>query len=118
MRLRISHRGRGQAIGLAAVVMVSMVGMLALVVDAGIFWQTQRELQKAADAAALAGVVRLPHDQVGAVAVAQQYSTDNVTIAGRFCTHVPTSANGGITATPGWNSTSSVYTLTVALQCP
>jgi hypothetical protein len=40
--------------------MIALLGALALVVDVGLLWTTQRELQKTVDAAAMAGVVLLP----------------------------------------------------------
>jgi hypothetical protein len=42
---------------LAAVAMVSLVGMMAFVIDAGTFFVIRRELQNAADAGALAGAM-------------------------------------------------------------
>jgi len=51
----IRHRCSGQTFSIAAVAMVAMVGALAMVIDAGIFFVIQRRLQTAADSAALAG---------------------------------------------------------------
>lgn len=56
----MSVRQRAQATGMAAVAMVAMVSLLAFVVDAGMFFVIRRELQNAADAAALAGAADLP----------------------------------------------------------
>jgi Flp pilus assembly protein TadG len=50
----------GQALVLVAVSMAALVGMAALVIDGGSWWRTQRQLQTAADAAALAGAQQLP----------------------------------------------------------
>jgi len=55
MRGVIEHRQRGQSIAFAAVAMVAVVGAVAIVIDAGIFFVVQRQLQTAADAGALAG---------------------------------------------------------------
>ena len=55
----IVRRQRGQALGLASVGIVAMVGMLAFVIDAGNFFVIRRELQNIADTAALAGAETL-----------------------------------------------------------
>ena len=49
------HRRPAQVLPMAAVAMVALVGSLAMVVDTGIFFVIQRQLQSAADAGALAG---------------------------------------------------------------
>jgi hypothetical protein len=49
------RRRPAQAIVVAAVAMVAVVGGLAMVIDAGMFFVIQRQLQAAADAGALAG---------------------------------------------------------------
>lgn len=58
MSIRRSRK-RGQAMALGAVAMVAMVGFLAFVIDAGMFFMIRRELQNTADAAALAGAAFL-----------------------------------------------------------
>ncbi len=55
MRRRVGQRQSGQAIVVAAVAVVSLVGALAMVMDLGMFFVVQRQLQSAADAGALAG---------------------------------------------------------------
>src|ERR1700730_3239662 len=60
MRRPLGHRQRGQSIVLAAVAMVAIVGGIAIVIDAGIFFVVQRQLQTAADAGALAGAWHNP----------------------------------------------------------
>jgi uncharacterized membrane protein len=49
------HRAPAQTIVIAAVAMVAVVGAVAMVIDAGMFFVIQRQLQSAADAGALAG---------------------------------------------------------------
>jgi hypothetical protein len=44
----------GQVLPIAAIAMVAMIGALAMVVDTGMFYVTQRQLQASSDAAALA----------------------------------------------------------------
>ena len=50
------HRQRGQMTVLALYAAIVLTGAVALVVDAGVFFVTQRQLQTAVDAAALAAV--------------------------------------------------------------
>jgi hypothetical protein len=51
---------RGQAIVLTVLALIVMIGMAALVLDAGAWFRTDRRLQGTADAAALAGAQDLP----------------------------------------------------------
>src|SRR3990172_4760299 len=74
MRLRCE---KGQVTTLAAVFMLSVLGLGALVVDAGAWFQTHRAAQAAADAAALAGAQALPEDPAGARALALAYANEN-----------------------------------------
>ena len=66
------------------------VGMCAVVVDAAWYWANNLRIQRAADAAALAGVVWLPGDATTAVRVAREEATKNGY----------TSGIGGYTVTP------------------
>src|SRR6266851_4935095 len=50
------RRQPAQTFIMAALGMVSMIGALSMVVDAGVYFVLQRQLQNAADAAALAAV--------------------------------------------------------------
>jgi hypothetical protein len=54
--MRLRTRTRGQAIVMAAAAMVALVGAGAMVVDMGVFFVIQRQMQNAADTAALAAV--------------------------------------------------------------
>jgi Putative Flp pilus-assembly TadE/G-like len=56
MTVRLKHRQRAQITPLALYAALVLVGALSLVVDAGVFFVTQRQLQTAVDAAALAAV--------------------------------------------------------------
>ena len=55
-------RGRGQILVLFAAILTILLGFSALVVDLSWVWVNQLRVQRAADAAALAGVVYLPGD--------------------------------------------------------
>jgi Putative Flp pilus-assembly TadE/G-like len=54
--VQLRHRQRAQITPLALYAMLILVGALSLVVDAGVFFVTQRQLQTAVDAAALTAV--------------------------------------------------------------
>ena len=83
--LRRASRERGQSLVIITVFMFSLLGMAALAIDAGSWYQTKRSLQADADAAALAGASQLPTGWSTAQAAAQaQYakngdSSDTVT---------------------------------------
>jgi hypothetical protein len=68
---------RGQGLILAAMAMVVIVGLLALVADGGLVLQERRQLQGAADAAALAGAAELPSSPSTAVQRALDYVERN-----------------------------------------
>ena len=61
----------GQGLVVAALAMVVILGVMALVIDAGVFMHERRELQKAADAAALAAAVELSGGGCGPCAASQ-----------------------------------------------
>ena len=67
----------GQAFVFVAVALMALVGMAALVVDGGSWYQADRHLQTAADAAALAGAQHLPTQQSEARTVALDYAQQN-----------------------------------------
>jgi hypothetical protein len=58
-----SRRKSGQAMVLAAAAIALLATMLALVINAGLFFAERRHLQNAADAAALAGAQRIAEEQ-------------------------------------------------------
>jgi Putative Flp pilus-assembly TadE/G-like len=67
----------GQAFVFVAVALMALVGMAALVVDGGSWYQADRRLQTAADAAALAGAQHLPTQQSQARTIALDYAQKN-----------------------------------------
>jgi hypothetical protein len=67
----------GQVAVLVGILMVSLVGMAAFVVDTGSIYSTRRYLQTAADAAALAGAQELP-DWDAAEQAANECGTANI----------------------------------------
>jgi hypothetical protein len=68
---------RGQALVLAALSMVVVLGFAAMAIDVGYWYSQKREVQKAVDAAALAGAQELPDDYVMAETVARDYLARN-----------------------------------------
>jgi len=57
--------------------LVALIGCAVLVLDVGSWFRDKRQLQTAADAAALAGAQSLPNNPAGANALAVQYGTSN-----------------------------------------
>ena len=75
---RLRRRGEGGYVAiLTGLLMVVFVGLAAIAVDLGRSYVVGQQGQRAADAAALAGVVSLPGDQATARATAVRYSTLN-----------------------------------------
>jgi Flp pilus assembly protein TadG len=76
MSARLAHED-GQVIVFVVAILTVLIGISALVIDGGHWFHTQRHLQTAADAAALAGVQNLPSDPTGASGMASSYAQDN-----------------------------------------
>ena len=68
---------RGQVAVIAALLIVSLVGMAALVIDVGSIYEERRSTQTVADAAALAGAQDLPEDPEQAIQTAIIYADLN-----------------------------------------
>ena len=62
---------------MVALFIFALLGLAALTIDTGRGWTMRRELQRTADAAALAAAQYLPQDEAGAVAAANQYIAKN-----------------------------------------
>jgi len=75
--MNVRRSESGQAIVLMTLSLVVIMGMAALVLDVGNWFQTKRRLQGTADAAALAGAQRLPDDPSGAQTMAMSYANQN-----------------------------------------
>lgn len=67
----------GQVLPLTAVLLVALLAVAALGLDLGRLWMVRRDLQQAADAAALAAVQQLPGDPQGARQAAVDYARRN-----------------------------------------
>jgi hypothetical protein len=68
---------RGQGLVLAAFAMVVIFGFAAMAIDVGLFLQERRDLQKSADAAALAGAQELPASPGDAQQKAEEWAEKN-----------------------------------------
>ncbi|MGZ6312015.1 MAG: pilus assembly protein TadG-related protein [Candidatus Limnocylindrales bacterium] len=68
---------RGQVLAIFAASIVLFVAILAIVVDVSWYWANSLKVQRAADAAALAGVVWLPGNVAQGVSTARQEAVKN-----------------------------------------
>jgi hypothetical protein len=97
----------GQAIVLVAALLAVLFGVAGLVIDVGSWYQADRKLQTAADAAALAGAQELPTDQSRAQAVALDFAQRNYAGASVPPPTFPSAGEIDVTATamtPGFFS--------------
>ena len=83
-------RERGQALVLFVLMSLVMIGSVAIVTDISWLWYGNQRMQRAADAAALAGAIYLPGNPTLAYSTARAEATKNGY----------TSGTGGITVTP------------------
>ena len=74
---RSRRRARGQIIVIFAAATVVFMGLSAIVIDVSWYLSSQVRMQRAADAAALAGVVLLPGNVPGAVSLARTEASRN-----------------------------------------
>jgi Flp pilus assembly protein TadG len=73
----LRQRPRGQTAVLYTLAIVALVGGIALCTDVLVMYSNWESMQKAADAAALAGANLLPVDPAGAISTAQSYAIQN-----------------------------------------
>lgn len=71
------RRQAGQTLVLFVLALAVLLGFTAMAIDVGLFYEDRRQLQNAADAAALAGVAELPQKPVAARARAQAWAAKN-----------------------------------------
>ena len=105
--MRVASDDRGQALVIAALLMTLLLGMVGIGVDIGWFQLNLIRMQRAADAAALAGVVYLPGNQTGAFSAAYAEATKNGFTDGA----------GGVTVIPRQDSINNRM-LEVSIQGP
>jgi Flp pilus assembly protein TadG len=80
---------RGQIGILFAFASAAMLGGIALCTDVSVMYLNWHHMQKAVDAAALAGVAYLPEDQVDAISTANNYGQTNGLAASEIGTPIP-----------------------------
>src|SRR5207245_743189 len=77
MRRNSPSDDRGQTLAIVALMLTALFGFMGLVADIGWYELNMVRIQRAADAAALAGVVYLPGNVIGAVVAAQLEAAKN-----------------------------------------
>jgi Flp pilus assembly protein TadG len=112
----------GQALVLVALSMIVLIGFVGLAIDVGSAYFTQRELQKAADAAALAGAQELPNSAT-ATAVARQYGAadgdkNEATLVKDATMAVSTRCVTSLGCVPSRGVTTNVIAVTETAQVP
>ncbi|MGH9197660.1 MAG: pilus assembly protein TadG-related protein, partial [Acidimicrobiia bacterium] len=75
--LRGSRGEGGQVILISVLALTVLLGMTAMAIDIGLFFEDRRHLQNSADAMALAGVQELPLSPAGATQKAQDWAVNN-----------------------------------------
>jgi len=75
--MKLFRSDRGQAMVLTLLTLTALLGIAALVLDVGSWFQAQRATQAAADAAALAGAQAVPDEPGTATSLAGLYVTKN-----------------------------------------
>jgi hypothetical protein len=75
--MNLKRNQSGQAMVLTVLFITALMGMAAMVLDAGSWFRAHRELQATADAAALAGAQALPDNTGDASSLASQYADKN-----------------------------------------
>ena len=84
-----NRRERGQALALFVLLSFVIIGAVAIVTDISWFWANSLKVQRAADAAALAGAIYLPGNPSGAYAIARAEATKNGYTGGAGVTVTP-----------------------------
>ncbi len=88
---------RGYIAVTTGLILIVLMSFSAFAVDVGNWYLTGQRAQRAADAAALAGVVKLPGNQTAAFSMAQSYSANNGFTNGSASTVVSPALSGGPT---------------------
>ena len=75
--MNVKHSERGQAFVVTVLMIATLLGLTALVLDVGSWFRAHRQLQATADAAALAGAQALPDVPGDASSLANDYAARN-----------------------------------------
>lgn len=81
-RTQRTLRQRGQVLAIFAAATILFVGILAIVIDVSWYWANSLRVQRASDAAALAGVVWLPGNSATAQSAANNEAAKNGYVTG------------------------------------
>ena len=111
MLTRGAKNERGQALVTVALMSVFLLAIMAVAADIGFVWLQRRNLQNAADAAALAGAQQLPEDPALAKTNAELWAAKNASgltynVAEVFTAPGSITGNDSVRATVKKNSTS------------
>lgn len=87
----------GQILIVLAVASAALIGAMSLGTDVGVFYFNWMEIQKAADAAVIAGASYLPLDPATAIATADSYAEQNGVAAGEIVSTTVAANNQSIT---------------------
>lgn len=98
-RARVDDEAGVVAVLLAVTLLPILVGAAALGIDLSRLHLTGQQLQRAADAAALGGVVHLPGEPAQAFAAARAMATANGVPAGRVASELPSGRAGRLKVT-------------------
>lgn len=96
-RTRARHDERGYIAVTTGLLLIVLMSFSAFAVDVGNWYLTGQRAQRAADAAALAGVTKLPGNQAAAFSMARSYSANNGFADGTASTTVTGALSGGPT---------------------
>jgi len=96
-RTRARHDERGYIAVTTGLLLIVLMSFCAFAVDVGNWYLTGQRAQRAADAAALAGVTKLPGNQPAAFSMARSYSANNGFTNGSNSTVVSPALSGGPT---------------------
>ncbi len=91
------RKSKGQTLVIISLVMPVLLGAIALGADVAIFYFNWVQLQKAADAAVLAGANYLPDNSTQAIATANQFAHTDGAAAGEITSTIVTPDNLSIT---------------------
>ena len=93
------RRQNGQVLVIFAGALIALIGIVAIVVDVSWYWANSLRVQRAADAAALAGAIYLPGNTTKAYLYARNEATKNGYTGGgaTVVTPLQDTANGGTT---------------------
>ena len=118
-RIDLSAQQAGQIIVLFAIMLTSLIGLVGIAVDVTYAWRNGLQVQRAADAAAMAGVVYLPGNLNGttpsATSTALEVATANGYVSGSGGTTVTANYAPGNTRQLDVSVTASVPTFFVRL---